>query len=187
MRIPRIFYSSETGRPFEHCMVCNTYLLADGMSYAVEKVIRQVPSLKNKETLFEYAVCSACMFTMYNKMSVESRQKIQEYFLKHDAQNQRRKDLSNNQNSRTQSWIKHCFIHDTLISEAPEYQLTAQFTGKHLNKDHMPFAISFEAMEEMNSLLSDETREEMDDFIGEYFSGPPEIAALLKSKRLVLI
>jgi hypothetical protein len=43
----------------------------------------------------------------------------------------------------------------------------------------MPLAISFEAMEEMNSLLSDETRQEMDDFMGKYCSGPPDIAALL--------
>jgi hypothetical protein len=42
-------------------------------------------------------------------------------------------------------------------------------------------------MEEMNSFLSDETRQEMDDFMGNYFSGPPEIAALLKSKRPIFI
>lgn len=187
MRIPKVFYSSETGKPFENCMVCNAYLLANGMSYAVEKVIRQIPSLKIKEILFEYAICNACMLSMYHKMSLESRQKIQEYFLRHGAQNTRRKDLVSKKNNRTQSWIRHCFIHDTLISESPEYQLTAQFTGKHLNQDHMPFAISFEAMEKMNALLSDQTREEMDDFMGKYFSGPPEIAALLKNKRLIFI
>jgi hypothetical protein len=187
MDIPKIFYSSETGQPFENCMVCNAYLLTDEISYAVEKVVRQIPSLKIKETLFEYAICSACMFTMYNTMSVESRKKIQEYFQQHNTTSKRRIDLSSKQDNRTQSWIEHCFVHDTLISKSPEYQLTAQFTGKHLNEDHMPMAISFEAMEEMNSFLSDETRQEMDDFMGNYFSGPPEIAALLKSKRPIFI
>jgi hypothetical protein len=187
MRIPKIFYSSETGKPFENCMVCNAYLLTDEMSYAIEKVVRQVPSLEIKEILFEYAICNTCMFTMYNRMSVESRKKIQEFYQKHDTQNKRRKDLAISQDNRTQSWIRYCFIHDTLISKSPEYQLTAQFTGKHLHQDHMPLAISFEAMEEMNSLLSDETRQEMDDFMGKYFSGPPEIAALLKNKRLIFI
>lgn len=187
MRIPKIFFSSETGKPFENCMVCNTFLLKDGVSYAVEKVVRQIPSMKIKEVLFEYAICSNCMMTMYNKLSIESRQRIQDYFLQHARPEKRQLDLENGKGSRAQSWVRRCMIKGTLISKAPEYQLTAQFNGRNLQDDHMPFAISLEAIEEINSLLSVETREEMDDFTGKYFSGPPEVAELLRNRRLIFI
>ena len=50
----------------------------------------------------------------------------------------------------------------------------------------MPLALSLSAMEEMTSLLSEKSLGEIDDFIGKYFSGPPEVAALLKKKFVMV-
>jgi len=83
-------------------------------------------------------------------------------------------------------WISRCLIKDTPIRLSPEYQITAQCNGPYLLFTYMPFALSMAAMEEIGNLLSAKSRGEMDDFIGRHFSGPPEIAVLLK-RRLALV
>jgi hypothetical protein len=52
--------------------------------------------------------------------------------------------------------------------------------------DIFPYAISGTAMEEVNELISEKTRDILDDFIGQHFSGPPEVAEILK-RRPVLV
>jgi hypothetical protein len=50
-----------------------------------------------------------------------------------------------------------------------------------------PYAVSDEAMDQISELLSKETLDELDDFKGKYFNGPPEIAELINPKRLLAI
>ena len=67
-----------------------------------------------------------------------------------------------------------------------EYSIYAQANGKQLKYGVFPYAISGIVMEEVNNLLSEKTREVLDDFIGQHFSGPPEVADILR-KRPVLV
>lgn len=186
IRIPKVFHSFDTGKPFSHCLMCNKFLLQDGTAYMIEKAIKQHPAMKVKETIFDYAMCMECATMMNAALSVESRQRINAYFAAHANLAERRESLIKRKTLRVQPWLSRCVIKNTPIAKSPEYQLVAQCDGKHLLFTYMPFALSFEAMDEMSELMSEQSRGEIDGFIGQYFSGPPEIAEILR-KRLVLM
>jgi hypothetical protein len=186
IKIPKVLYSSDTGKPFEKCMMCSKFLLDDGTPYFIEKAIKQHPEVKVKEIIFEYAMCADCMVMMNQSLSEESRANINAYFEQHGNLAVRREKLLQKKTLRIDAWINRCVIKDTPIRQSGEYQVVAQCSGKHLLFTYMPFALSMQAMEEMTALMSAKSLGEMDDFIGKYFSGPPEVAELLR-KRYVLI
>jgi hypothetical protein len=186
IKIPRLLHNSGTKLPFSNCMVCNKYLLGPGTPYMIEKSIRQVPEMKFKETLFEYAMCIDCSVMMNSALSVESRKRIDAYFLANTGLEQRQARLAKRKTVRFQNWISRCIVKKTPITAAREYQIVGLCDGENLVMSHMPFAISVEAMEEITELLSEKSLGEIDGFIGKYFTGPPEVSEILK-KRLVLI
>ena len=185
IEIPEIFCSSETGKPFEHCLMCNRSLLEDNVAYMVEKMFKQHEEFKIKEVVFEYALCMECAIKMNQSMSEESRQRVAAYFEQH-ANLMGRAELLSRESFDITPWINKCFVKNTPIAESAEYQLVAECRGKSLLFTYMPFALSMEAMSEVTALLSAKSLGEMDNFIGKYFTGPPEVAELLK-RRLVLI
>lgn len=186
IRVPRVLHSSDTGKPFSECMVCNKYLLDDGTPYLIEKAVRQIREMKVREVIFEYAMCMGCAIKMNASMSVESRERINAYFQAHADFDSRREQLLEQKTLRVRPWINHCLIKKTPISRTSEYQIVAQCDGKHLVFTHLPFALSMEAIDEMSGLLSEKSLGEIDDFMGKYFTGPPEVSAILK-RRLIFI
>jgi len=184
--LPKEFYNSDTGQPIAHCIMCNRFLLENGVTYMIEKAIKQHHELNFAEPIFEYAMCMACAIKMNAALSEESRMRINDYFGRHVNFERRRAALERKSATEIQPWIEHCLIKNTPIHESGEYQLVAQCYGDKLLMTSMPFALSLEALEEMSGLLSAKSQGEMDDFIGRYFSGPPEVAELLK-KKFVLI
>lgn len=186
IRVPKTFRSSETGKPFDHCLVCNKFLLKDGTPYMIEKAIRQYAGHNVKDVIFEYALCMSCMETLNASISEESKQRINAYFARHSRLVERREKLLQRKTLRIQPWINRCVIKNTPITKSPEYQLVGQCDGKHLLFTYAPFALSLEAMDEISSLMSEKTLGEIDDFMGKYFSGPPEIAEILR-KRVILV
>ena len=54
--IPEQFYSEETKKPLENCLMCDKYLLDEGTEYMVEKAMRRHPKLGTETTLFEMAI-----------------------------------------------------------------------------------------------------------------------------------
>jgi hypothetical protein len=186
VRIPKRLFSSDSGKPFSHCMVCNKYLLQEGTSYMIEKSVRQVPEMNVKETIFEYAMCVGCSVMMNESLSTESRQRIDKYFKTHVDFSERRKQLLTTKPVRLQPWISKCLLKNTPISKTREYQLVAECNGKNLVFTFMPFVLSLEAIDEITSLLSEKSLGEIDDFMGKYFSGPPEVSEILK-RRIILI
>lgn len=184
--LPPELYNSETKKPLDHCLMCDLYLLEEGTPYMIEKSIKQHPELGLKETIFEYAMCMTCAMKMNDSLSEESRQRIGEYFARHANFPERSKSFADQNTFDLDSWTARCIIKDTPIVESSEYQIVAQCDGTHLLFTGMPFAISFAAMEEMSALMSAKSLGEMDDFIGKYFTGPPEVAELLKKKFILV-
>ena len=41
--IPQQFYSEDTQKPLEHCLMCERYLLDEGTAYLLEKAMRRHP------------------------------------------------------------------------------------------------------------------------------------------------
>jgi hypothetical protein len=75
-----------------------------------------------------------------------------------------------------EKWLSQCMIKGTPKNEMTEFQMGACFKGDRLVTNFMPpFIIGGLAMEEMSGLLSKQTKDEMDDFMGENFGIPPEL------------
>jgi hypothetical protein len=184
--LPEVLLSGDSGKPFSNCMVCDKYLLKEGTPYMIEKAVRQIPEMNIKETLFEYAMCMDCAMMMNNSLSVESRQRINQYFATHVDFEGRSAALMNDQALDVEAWIGTCLVKKTPVAKSSEYQIVAQCDGSNLVFTYAPFALCMEAMEEMTALLSEKSLGEIDDFMGKYFTGPPEVSAILK-RRLVLI
>ncbi|MFM9076134.1 MAG: hypothetical protein ACKORJ_11305 [Bacteroidota bacterium] len=182
--IPKIFRDSSTGEPFRSCLMCERNL-AEGVDYVIEKSIRNLPSPARTEVLFEYALCMDCAERMRKQLSKESLQRISAFFGSR-VNMQERMDLISRPETSFRDCIGHCLITGVPIKKQREYSLYAQCQGSRLVYGLFPYAVSEAVMEEANELLSAKSREVLNGFIDRYFSGPPEIAAILR-KRPVMI
>ncbi|MBO3698275.1 hypothetical protein [Roseivirga sp. E12] len=180
--IPDIFLNSDTKGPLTNCVQCDYDLMKGDRYYMIEKVFKKYPSFQKTEVLFEYAVCSTCYENMKDQMSAESMANLSEYMMMNtDFQAMQRRIEEHPDNP--EAWLSECMIKGTPKSEMTEFQMGACFKGDRLVTNFMPpFMIGELAMEEMNALLSKETKDEMDDFMGENFGIPPELR-----KDLILI
>ncbi len=184
IEIPSLFHSSDSEKHFDRCMVCEKYLLEEGTDYMIEKSIRQFPDLQVTEVIFEYAICMDCAIQLNESMSKETRQGIADYFSRCENLHKRQNQFSWGQAKDVKPLIERCALKDTLISDCMEYQIIGQCSGTHLLLAGTPMAISHAALDEMADLMSAESLGEIDGFIGKYFTGPPEIAELLKRKLI---
>ncbi|OEK00097.1 hypothetical protein BFP97_00565 [Roseivirga sp. 4D4] len=180
--IPDIFLNSDTKGPLTNCVQCDYDLMKGDRYYMIEKVFKKYPSFQKTEVLFEYAVCSTCYENMKDQMSAESMANLSEYMMMNTdfgAMQLRIQEFPDD----PEKWLSHCMIKGTPKEEMTEFQMGACFKGDRLVTNFMPpFMIGELAMEEMNNLLSKETKDEMDDFMGENFGIPPELR-----KDLILI
>lgn len=182
--IPKIFGTTDGGL-LHSCIMCNKPVLSPAQDYFIEKAIRVYPDYKKTEVLFEYAMCLGCAEAMRNELSTESKQRIESYFRERVNIN-KRQNLLQPKRAVFANWIKDCLVKGEPIKNSEEYSLYGHAYGKKLVYGLFPYAISGKAMEEVNELLSEKSREVLDDFIGKHFSGPPEVAEILK-KRPVLV
>lgn len=175
------FYNSDTSAPFTNCMTCNLELLEDA-EYVIEKAMRRVPNLGVEEVIFEYAMCMSCAEEFRNKMSKDSLEKIEEYFLEKSAGYMQMIDENNFSLS-----IDNCILTNKPKDECSEYVMNAHCRGSKMIYSAFPYMISDDAMDVMSDMLSAQTLDELDDFKAKHFTGPPEIADLINPKRLLPI
>lgn len=173
--IPEIFRNSDTKGYLTHCIQCDYELLKGDRYYVIEKVFKRYPNLNSTQVLFEYAICSECYENMKESLSAESMQNLTNYMMtKMDvsAMQQRIQEHPDD----PQKWMSHCMIHGTPEAEMNEYQIAACFRGDKMVTDFMPpYMIGDLAIEELNALLSKQTKEDMDRFMGDVFGIPPEL------------
>lgn len=164
--------------------MCDRYLL-DGADYLIEKSIRTLPSPARTETLFEYAICMDCAERMRKQLSKESLQRISAYFSER-VNIKFRLEFIAEPDTTFRDCVSHCLLTDVPIKKEREYSLYAQCQGKRLVYGVFPYAVSEAVMEEVNTLLSAKSREVLNGFIDRYFSGPPEVAELLRKRPVML-
>lgn len=174
---PRL-YNSETGKPFQNCLVCNTGLAESGDDYFVERIFRRVPSLGVTEAIFEYALCMSCAENMRDELSLESKEQVEKFF---ESKLRQRSLLSQGTGMDT------CLLTGKSIVDSEEFSYHGHCRGNKMFRSIFPYAISDAAMDEISELLSDETTDQLNDFKGKYFTGPPEYADLLNPNRLLPI
>lgn len=174
IRIPKIFYNSESNLPFSNCIICNKYLLQNGVTYIIEKAFRNYKGQKKKDIIFEYAMCIKCLDMFHESFSKESKRRIDEYFESRVDFVERRKNLINRDKIRLKDWISNCVIKRKNKKELDEYQVLCQCDGKDMLYTYAPFLISGEAMDEIAQLLSNETIDSIDKFYDIYNGFPPQ-------------
>lgn len=181
--IPAEFHSFSNNGPFVQCIECDCTL--NDKDYLIEKAIKKYPGFKAFDVVFEYAICMACAEKMRNSMSEASLQSLNKY-MENNIDQQRRQRMAQFFPDRAEKWTEQCLVSGTMKNDTDEYQIFAHCRGNQLLSDSMPYMISGKIMEEMQSVLSKETRDEMDDFIGKHF-GPPSLEKDLPYRRTILV
>jgi len=166
--IPRIFHSFFHEGMFHECTACSKQLL-DGASYFIEKAYRK------GEVVFEYAMCDECRMGMGEEISFESMMNIADYFMSHANLMERKDCLLQNFDNTVKPWLEKCLFTEKPRIECESYQICAECEGRNLLVSFMPFMISEDATEEIQSLISKQTRESFDRFTKEVLNPPVDL------------
>lgn len=187
-RVPSLFQSTETGRPFERCAACDRYLLDDNAQYVIEKAFRAYPGFDARETVFEYALCTDCRDELMSGFSDESSRRLRAYFDSHIDLEARRKRLVGSGETETtlESWLSECVVTGEPVAEMDEYQVYCECLGPNMLYTFAPFVIGGRAMDEVADLLSNQTLDELNGFADDILGLPPELEELF-TRRVVIL
>ena len=149
--IPSEFHSEYEGRPFQSCTRCGEMLMEIAEGYQIFKLFRR------GEPIYEYALCHSCHAGLVREFSVESRHRLEEYH---------RQRVSLNLGRRT------CAVCGDSRGDVAgaEFSITGACHGRRLVHEMM---ICGGCRLEMQSLLSQQTRDVWDRFVDENLPGVP--------------
>ncbi len=183
--IPPKLFDSDTSSPIRECKICGKELLASNSDYLIQKTFRRFPDHDLDEVIFEFAICNECNQRIHNEISEESKKTIERYFEEqmNSFESMAGPASFNDEETSFDDIISRCAITGKSIHEVKEYTIIAQGRGPRLVLGMLPLAVSFEAQEGLNELLSKKTRDFFDDFTKEHFSGPPGIEELIGPRR----
>jgi len=168
--MPETFYSRETGRPFESCLICDRPLHEGGaVLYLIEKAYR------DGETLYDYAMCLACHAEFIEGLSTESMAKIEQYFSQRVDFQLRNIEMMAIAPDRCEPWIDHCVVTREPIAREDEHQVFALCTGTDFILGYCPYAVCSNTVEDLYQLLSKQTKDDIDRFTREHLGLPPEL------------
>ncbi len=162
-----IFNSLETGKPFVFCNACSLPLREEAGSYSVGK------SFHRGECVFECALCEDCRDRLQQESSEESRQAIATFMESRIDFEGRFERLFGQLNP--ESWIESCAICATPRSKSERYTISGLFAGNGILFGPYPLGICGSCEEEVNEVISKETRDVWDDFMASHFEGPPAV------------
>ncbi len=149
--LPKTFWSFETGQPIEKCGLCGCNLLNPDLHYVIEK------AFKERETIFEHALCIDCHAVSISQMSIESMEHIRSYFSERVDTEKRQFEGAEQFSNDHEQWMAHCMVKGYPASECGEYQIYGFCNGGNLIFDVAPYLLSGEVIEEIMDQLSSET------------------------------
>lgn len=185
-KIPKEFYSYDTGKPFKKCMICQEDLIDPPKHYIVEKSIKRYPEMDHTDVIYEYAMCMGCVMKQQEFISQESLQNMMEYMQNLNFNIKIRMEMKEEE-VEDEKIPTTCSVHQTSVEDMTEYVIQGTFKGNQRDTSIPMLLFGSDALEEMQELLSYKTREGMDDFMDRWFSGPPEFRELLRERKTVLI
>lgn len=176
MDLPEKLYSEKTGKPFEHCSVCDTEL--NNKLHFVEKAYHRNLGDDAHSVIFEYAICESCKRNMLKEVSVESMARMQAFMMEHQAEL--------DEIMHTEFDLTHCSFTQQPLTEMDEYHVVAVIRNGVAEMSPMIFGTHI--MEVYQELLSEKTKGFFDDFYDDFIDIPPELAKILdKDVKPVLI
>lgn len=178
--IPSIFFDTVNEEPIQKCQMCEKELYHAHEPYIIEKAFRK------KEVIFEYAMCMPCAETMRGEMSKHSMQSVERFMLENARIQERVMELRDEEYS-TDKWLSKCLVTNEDRDEQEEYQIYGMFQGDRMIQNQFPYMMSGTALEQIQDILSPETKDEIDRFKDEFFNIPPELADLFKDPKFTLV
>ena len=177
--LPEVFHSFTEEGPFPKCTLCNEPLLEDGTLYLIHKAFHR------SEVIFEYAMCLPCRAKMQEELSTESLEHINRYMNQFHIED-RNEQLLEEYGTEVAPWISHCLISGKPIEGENEYHYYAFCDGPDLVFNGLPMALAGGVDEELNELLSRQTRDRLDGFVEEQFGLPPELKKPIKGSPVFI-
>jgi hypothetical protein len=167
-------------------MICERPLLDGKNEYLIERAVKRNKEFEAEEILFDYAICIHCAMRMTNELSDESLANIQRY-LSENISFSTLKDVPENEDDKISYLMSNCLVKGVNKLDTTEYQVVVRCKGDEIIKDSQPYMLSAEALSELSEMLSNKTRDRLDDFTDTYFGGPPEVREILKKKNVFLV
>jgi hypothetical protein len=157
--VPKEFWSDYAEAPFEECCVCGRSLAET--YYEIQKVSN------HRETILEMALCITCSHSLAGEYSTQSYTAIRSFLTAH-------LDLSRPREA--------CTLCGERLAESASFSAGAVCSGQRLV--FPPIFVCSSCEEEIQELLSDQTRGAHEDFMNRTFPGVP--ADLDLAPRLIL-
>lgn len=179
--IPKLFHNFITGKPFSECICCAKPLLIGEDHYLIEKAV------KKDDVIIEYAICIECAQKKNEALSADSRERIEAWFMERVDLEKRANKLASTVGFDFEAWTDRCIITGKPRAEMDHYTMVGGFMGSQMVMGFGPYIMSPEAQAEMATLLSAETKRELDDFIGDNFGLPPELKKLIKDLDFITV
>lgn len=170
--IPETLYAEDSQQPHQHCMICNVHL-HQVANYGIQKIYKNYPHQEKPQVLFDFALCMPCMEEARAGLSKESRENMDAFM--------RSKMLTlayDGTDPRERYKKKQCTLSGKALEESIDYQVIAICTGDQLMES--PLYISGEILAEIQELLSQQSKDELDRFTENNLGWPPELKALIK-------
>lgn len=181
--IPHLFFSVDTGAPFQTCKVCDRSLLTYEKPYMIEKSVRRYPSYGTEDVVFEYAICMDCAEDQRKQMSQESMERMEAYW---ENNFDPVRHLHHSEQVPLDYLLDRCAVTGERRSGMEEYQMAAICQGMNLLPGAAPYLIGGQAMEAIMELMSNETLDEWNRFRDQYLGPSPEISELLKGRPILI-
>jgi len=184
--IPSEFYDSELDAPFQHCSMCEISLVEPPKTYVVEKAMKQYPGKGAQELVYEIAICQSCVEKSREAMSDVSMQKLMEYMQENGPKLQGlQQEIGGDEDS--DRMMEVCRFTGKRREELNEYKIVALLHGNELPFYSSPYLVSGDVMEEIASLLSSQTRDELNRMRDQILDIPPELKELFSDRDLVFL
>jgi hypothetical protein len=152
-----------------------------------EKAYHQDLTKLERSLVFEFAYCLDCLDQMRAEFSIESKQKLDSYFVKNSDLEKRQTGLTANNLFDVDLWLQNCIVKNESIDEVEEFQILALCEGGDMLYHYFPYMICGNAMEEVANLLSNKTLDMLNDFLIDNIDVPPELEEIFKSKKPILL
>ncbi len=178
MKIPEKFHNSLEEAPFKTCNNCQKELINSNSEYLIEKAYKQFGQFEAEELLFEIAICMDCANTMRGSLSKESKNAVENFFMEKSMARKNQAGIDP---------MAECLLTGKPLTEMEEYQIYAYCQGDSIAMHGGYYVLSDDIIEAIQSLLSAETKEELQRFTDEHTGMPPELKKLFSQGDLLLI